>query len=1182
MYFKRIDMQGFKSFADPVSIDFNEGITCIVGPNGSGKSNISDALRWVLGEQSPKTLRGGKMEEVIFAGTASRKSRGMAEVTLVIDNTTGILPIDYSEVAITRRMYRSGESEYAINKVPCRLKDIRELIMDTGIGVEGYSIIGQGRISEILSNKPDSRREIFEEAAGIVKYRSKKAETEKRLENTQNNLDRIDDIVTELESRLGGLKEDSEKAVEYLELRNRYKDIEINITLKNIENIELKNEYIKDDLAETAMLIDSQKEEKQALEEEAAKGRSRSLELDRMTEESRDKQMAQTEALNELTGRGRLQEERLASIDRDLVRIAEEEENLNQRLEREKANLAEFETSKKQLDEQLASAESVLAEKNRILSAANALAEKTAAAVDTHKSKIYEIHSSLTGRRSEINSLSGLCQTLTRRREQLLSDSGQDDSLHKELDEAQTSAADTRDRIKAEMEALAQKGKDARKAHEEAAARDLLLGKQLEDIRMALARISARKKIIEEMENAYEGYNYGVRFIMRAGLPGLHGVVADLITVPEGFETAMETALGAAVQNVVCADDTSAQKAVAKLKENNAGRLTFLPVSSIRARSVSRDARMEKDPGFKGYAVDLIEYDRAYDTIMEYLLGRVVIVDKLADAVRLSKSNRDGLRFVTLDGDVINASGAITGGASKQKTAGLLERKGEAQKLAEEMLRLEKEQKAASKEREELAASIQDAGAKVAALAQEYRDKELALNNSENEILRISGLLNEMGSTRSRWERELTSVKEEEANALAMIEELRKKAEDEEKLLAETETLAETAIAEHEAAKKSAEDAAEELTQARLTAGSAQNEKANLEQLLFRLNSTVREIQADLAQRSSSRQALLTQKTEIEKGDGDLPAKIEALEKEKAMTESILRQLLEEKGRLAVTLNEIEERRNAMSETLLNYQTSKHELEMKLEKNEAQIETYKERIWEEYEISYIQAMEFEKKDFSMPAAQKEGKAIRARMKELGDVNVGAIKQYETESERYQFLTTQREDVLGAIASLQEIIDDMDKNIRKSFKESFETIAANFQETFLALFGGGKAELRLEDESNPLDCGIEIVAQPPGKKLQNINLLSGGEKTMTAIALMFSILKARPTPFCILDEVEAALDEVNIYRFTDYLKTFPGVQFTLVTHQKATMEQADVLYGVTMPEQGISKVISLRAGDDFEL
>ncbi len=1182
MYFKRIDMQGFKSFADPVSIDFHDGITCIVGPNGSGKSNISDALRWVLGEQSPKTLRGGKMEEVIFAGTASRKSRGMAEVTLVIDNTTGILPIDYSEVAITRRMYRSGESEYSINKVPCRLKDIRELIMDTGIGVEGYSIIGQGRISEILSNKPESRREIFEEAAGIVKYRSKKAETERKLENTQGNLDRIDDLVNELESRLEVLKVEREAAVEFLALRDRYKDIEINITLKNVENIELKNEYIKDDLAEKSMEIDSTKAEQEALEKDSARNRERNMELDRMTGENQGKLLAQTEALNSLTSRGQIQEERLASIHKDLTRIVEETEGFLEKKEREQGNLAELEGSRAELSQRLAEVEAILSEKNSLLAEANAALDAATKTADEQKARIYELHSSIAGRRSEINSLNGLCQTMTRRREQLLNDGGQTDSLQQELDQAQSEATGSRDRLKEQLEALKKQGQEAQNAHSEGLKRDGLLAKKLEDLRIAVTQASARKKMIEEMESAYDGYNYGVRFLMKAGLPGLHGVVADLITVPEGFETAIETALGAAVQNVVCADDASAQRAIAKLKANNAGRLTFLPVASIRARSVGRDRRMEQESGFMGYAVDLIDFDGTYEPIMEYLLGRVVIVDKLDSAVRLSKSNRDGLRFVTLDGDVINASGAITGGAAKHKTAGLLERKGESQKLAEDLERLEADQKAAAREREALAAANKDAAEKVGQLNREYRELELALVNSENEILRIQGRLSEMGSSRSRWERDLENAKSEENKALEMIENLRELIKNEENLLAAVQEQAETALIQQNEAKNKAEAAAEDLTQARLDAGGTMNEKKRLDELMARLTASLQEIDEELAQRAAAKADLLAQKEELQKGEGDLPGQIEALEREKAMTESILRQLSEEKERLNQAMEEMEIRRKTIAENLLSFQTTKHELQMKLERNETQIENYKQRLWDEYEISYIQAMEFENKDFSMSTAQKEGREIRARMKELGDVNVGAIKQYETDNERHQFLTTQREDVLAGINSLQQIVDDMDKNIRKSFKESFDTIAQNFQDTFVALFGGGRAELRLEDENNPLECGIEVVAQPPGKKLQNLNLLSGGEKTMTAIALMFSILKARPTPFCILDEVEAALDEMNIDRFTEYLKTFGNVQFALVTHQKATMEHADVLYGVTMPEQGISKVISLKAGDEFEL
>lgn len=1182
MYFKKIEMHGFKSFAEPVTIDFNEGITCIVGPNGSGKSNISDALRWVLGEQSPKTLRGGKMEDVIFAGTASRKSRGMAEVTLVIDNTTGILPIDFSEVAITRRMYRSGESEYSINNSHCRLRDIRELIMDTGIGVDGYSLIGQGKIADIVSNKSESRREIFEEAAGIVKYRSKKAEAERKLDAANVNLERVNDIVSEIESRIGNLKEDSIKAREYLGLRETFKDLEINITLKNIENIELKNEYIKDEISEAQIKLDEWKEEKQHIDTERTSGRERYDELERLAGEARDRLLISVEQINSLVNQSQLNQEKLSTIGKDNQRLADEIENLSIKLEKEENNLESIQSTKKELEIKFVGCQENLQKLVALYAEMAGNISLEAKEIDDKKNSIYQLHSEVSAKKAEMNSLIHLKNTLDRRRASIFSEKNEFDEnnkdvlLHFDITKEETEA------IERQLEEDKRSLLVSRQEFEAASGKDKKFSGELEALKFQIGQMSSRKKTIEEMESNYEGYNSAVKFVMKSGLPGIYGVVGELIEVPKGFETAIETALGAGLQNMVCEDDSSAQAAIAALKINRAGRLTFLPVRSIKSTGSNQDATIISAPGFKGFGVDCVQFDSRYTGIMNYLLGRVVIVDSLANAIQLSKKASGSLRFVTLEGEIINSGGAITGGAFKNKSANLLERKAEIVTLEQEIQLATDRQKELVKQigiiREQLEINVK----KIQELDVHNRETELQLMAKKNQMETLKTQLGGVTATQEKWARELNNIDTEKNSADQMILALEKSVEILSDTIAETDKAIGEYLLQYEEKKQALENLNESIVKARIEVNACEGEKNNLDSIVDRISITVNEIIHDKEIKEAALEGLNQEKDRIVSGYSNIAEVVAEKETEKKKLEVYLEELTEEKSILNTALNDLMTRKDKMEEELSQLQTQKYELEIRQAKNETQLEAYKDKLWEEFEVTYIKAIEFKKREFNMGAAVKESREIKTRIKELGEVNVGAIKEYDAVSERYEFLTTQRADILGAVDSLKKIIEDMDKIIKARFKESFDMVVENFELVFQEMFGGGHAQLRLEDESRPLESGIEIIAQPPGKKLQNLNLLSGGEKTMTAIALMFAVLRAKPTPFCILDEVEAALDDANIDRFARYLKNFGDVQFTLVTHQKATMEHADVLYGVTMPEQGISKVISLKLGDKIEL
>ena len=1182
MYFKRIEMHGFKSFAEPVVIDFHEGVTCIVGPNGSGKSNISDAIRWVLGEQSPKMLRGGKMEEVIFAGTASRKSRGMAEVTLVIDNSTGILDIDYNEVAITRRMYRSGESEYLINNNQCRLRDIKELIMDTGIGVDGYSIIGQGKIADIVSNKPESRREIFEEAAGVVMYKSKKAEAERKLEASNANLERVSDIVSEIEGRIDGLREDSAKAKEYLELRERYQDLEINITLKNIEKLETANDSIRGDARELTASIEKLGTRKQTLDGEISEERQKNERLEQLGNESNSALIAKIDELNQITNKSQLDGERLRAMERDAARINGEIAELESKLETEQENGETLSQKQEEIRVRLTNEEQRLQEKiqgyNEITARVLAQSEQ----VEEQRNEMFSLHSRAVSKRSEAASMESYRTSLQKRKEQLLAEGAEQEQStrafeadqKKDLAEQEAAAARAQ-RIASAMDQLKQERADLMRVISEEA-------KKLDDTRIRVSQLAARKKTIEEMEHNYEGYNGAVRFVMKAGMPGIEGVVGDLMKAPAGYETALETALGGAMQNIVCQKDGHAKEAIRSLKANKAGRLTFLPMESVKGGGVTVPGQVRQHAGYLGIGAELAEFAPQYQGIFNYLLGRVAVVDNMDSAIALSKIAGNGIRFVTLDGEIINAGGAITGGRYKNASANLLARKSEIAALAEQVETLQQAYQKGMHQNQERQARQEEISDQLQKMEEERRQKELEISALQAKIAAQRQNFRDVEQAGTKREKELLSIEHDSADMKKMYDDLLREIERSEAGHREAETQLTQTMQALELLKTEAAEASEEITKARIAKQDQENQFSASEELLRRVCAAAEELRGQITERETRLADMDKEKHEILFSADNSEELFQKCSSEKAELEDYIARLNTERASLTAALNAKTDEQAALGETLRAYQDQKYQQEIRLAKNETQLDTLKEKLWDEFEISYAQAMTFKKEEFVMSTATKESREIKNRIRELGDVNVGAIKEYEQVSERYGFLTEQRADILEAMQELQTIIGDMDRTIRTKFKENFDQVVIHFEEIFKELFGGGQAELRLDDENHPLEAGIEIIALPPGKKLQNINLMSGGEKTMTAIALMFAVLKTKPTPFCILDEVEAALDDANIDRFANYLKNFHEIQFAVVTHQKATMEHADVLYGVTMPEQGISKVISLRLGDDFDL
>ena len=1182
MQFKRIELNGFKSFADPVTIEFTEGITCIVGPNGSGKSNISDAILWVLGEQSPKSLRSDKLEEVIFSGTQSRKAKGMAEVTLVIDNTDHSLPIDFTEVGITRRAYRSGDNEYMINRRPCRLKDIRELIMDTGIGVEGYSMVGQGKISDIVSNKMERRREIFEEAAGIVKYRTKKEKTEKSLEAAVINLSRVTDIINEIESRIGGLEEDSRKATEYLEIKDKYKDIEINIILKNIEAADAKTAAVEEELAELAGQVEKLEADRTDAESGLREQREKIARLEEKLGELRDGLLAATEKIHDISGREEINKERLASLERDEERLFAEIAALAEKAEKEGASSAQTVQQLAEAEKEAQDLAAQLEEKRVASAAAQKALEDREAQLASGKNDLFDISGKLQSARASAENMSGLRETLEKRAARLEEESGLKDKNDKELADRTAAAEKELAEIKSSGEKNDKRLKDALLAQNRAEDRRDRCAEEAQSIKLAIGNANARLNLLEELEKAYEGYGGAVKFLMAKKPAGIIGTLGELLRVPKGYETAIETVLGGKLQNIVCKDDASAKESVELLKKNKAGRLTFLPLADLKVQPPLSVKDLKDRKGFLGLASDIVSIKEGCEIIVDYVLGNVVVVDGLDDAIAMSASNKGPHHFVTLEGEVINAAGAITGGSFKTNTADILSRRAETDALRAETAELGKKLDRAETELKKAEKDIQDDADEKHRAEDVIRESDLRAAILERDLQILKQAATDAAGAEDRRLAELAELRQEIASSEKQTEEWLAKAADLEKQKTELENAVAAASDAAEEAKQQLSYASAQETSVRLSENSARIKAQNAAELVKLAKQTLDGIAAEKAEKERALESVKIQKQQIAdftEGAGDALANAEAA---RTRLEQQIEGASAEKREANALAASLEDEKSALDKKIYDVQLKKHDADVRAARFDSQTESLKERLWQEYEMSYAEAATHEDPEFVMSRALRESREYKERLRALGDVNVGAIEEYKQVKERYDFLSEQKADAQRAMDELRGVITEMDTIIRKRFKESFDSIVVNFEEAFKELFKGGHAALTMTDPEHPLESAIEIEAQPPGKKLQNISLLSGGERTLTALALMFAVLKSKPTPFCILDEVEAALDETNIDAFAKYVKKFGNTQFALVTHQKLTMEYADALYGVTMPEQGISKILSLRLGDDFEV
>lgn len=1180
MYLKRLELQGFKSFADKTVLEFMPGITAVIGPNGSGKSNISDSIRWVLGEQSMKSLRGTKSLDIIFAGTQNRKSLGFAEASLVFDNTDGALPIEYTEVTVTRKIYRSGETGYYINKVPCRLKDVLELFMDTGIGKDGYSIIGQGKIDEILSNKSEDRRHIFEEAAGIVKFRTRKAESEKKLEHTKLNLLRINDILAEIEANIEPLKAQSEKAKKYLSLREELKSIEIGLFLYNIEKYKKSlEEIVKDEEIYTTQC----KEEEEKLEKIKQLKEALKEEVDRITNQ-----------IEEMSNIGFESQKEIEMLNSDInvanTRINNNEEN-KQRYEKE---IEELEIRKKELEDEIKQKE----EKRDNLKQNREKYEKE---LEEKEKALEEITKKLSSKELEIEGYKKQVEENTDKKYELQSQSHEQDINFENDEKRQRQIKSEISNYISELDSTRLQKEDISKGFYEIESKRNSILKSLEEINVKKQssdqKIKAYNTQINQLENEMrikesrlrflvetekekEGYVKSVKSLLKdcenvkeLG-KGMHGVLANIIDVPEQYQTAIEMSLGMSLQNIVTDTEQDAKRLVEHLRKNNLGRASFLPIASVRGKKL--DKIKGKENGVIGIASDLIKFDKKYEQIIVSLLGRTVIVDNMDNAIKVAKQNGYTFRIMTLDGDMINPSGAITGGSVAKKTVNILGRGKEIGKLQKEIKDIKQKIEKIKQEKQEFESSIEDTIEMATSLEKELQEIDITYATEKQKVVAIDENIEKLEKRLQKLkdeEQQLEKHKEESKNTKKeiekKIEELTNQNEELTKVITEFAEL-------NKDNQKYVDDLNFDITNLKISVSSFDESEASIEEMKERISMDIENTFKSIENKKLQIEQIKSDNFNLQENIKETKQKIENIKEEVKNSGSKIEELKNDRQDKNKKLSEQEDEISEKFKVIEDLKSQIVKIDVKKTKLEEDIQSIINKMWEEYELTPNNITEEYKKPENVALTQKRVNSLRADIRNLGNINIDSIEEYKNTKERYDFMCEQRVDLENTMAKLRKMIQEMTTTMKQQFKEQFDLINKNFAEVFKELFGGGNASLKLEDEENILDCGIEITVQPPGKKLQNMMLLSGGEKAFTAIALLFAILKINPAPFCVLDEIEAALDDVNVYRFAEYLKKFSkDTQFLVITHRKGTMESADTVYGVTMEESGISKLLSMK-------
>ena len=1184
MYLKKIYVNGFKSFAEKTEIEVEKGITAIVGPNGSGKSNISDAIKWVLGEQSAKTLRGGKMDDVIFAGTEKRLPLGYAEVRLIFDNESGIIPLEYKEVAICRKLYKTGESEYYINKQQCRLKDIRELFMDTGIGREGYSFIGQGRVEDILSPNSDVRRQVFEEASGIVKYKVRKDESERKLEKTRNNLERTEDIIFELKERIEPLYEQSVRAQKYIEIREKLKKYELNYlcheyekhsqqlaALKNQRDMALEEKLRlqkrRDNYTE---IIEAQKEKINELQNRINE-----------TEELRDSKNKALENYNSLSQvhkeKKLLYCSNIENVKNDIAalenRNLELAENINTLIQ-EKASLEEIYKNDNEKYELL---HLNIKEYKREIDGIVRLIEQ-------QKNELFELHKDINKINSDKNTIESLIINNRDRIKHLAQE------VNSEEEERQKRSEVINRLLKEQSiltELLTQKKAELNNAHAELN----LSGKIKERLNLEISKLSeeysatkSKINILSNMETYYEGYYKSVKTVMNKKdkepvLKSILGTVADVIKTEKQFETAVEIALGSAVQNIIVNTDTEAEAIIDYLKKNKIGRVTFLPINMLTEKSLNKSEReVLKEKCVIDTADNLIQTSSKYKSVIKNLLGRIIIVDNLNNGFNISRKIGNTVKIVTLQGDVINAGGSVTGGHISANQA-LLGRKREIEELKVNLDKLSKELKEKSNSLNLLNKKITEYNNLSEEIKSIITEKNNHYEMNSSKIKMLSEQNEKTTAAISKYKEEIEFIQKEKQKYENDLISLNNETEKLKLLIEEKEKEIEAKVLQNDSYKMKYDEYNNTISMQReQVSGIIQNIKLIEE----KINNIYLEIERNNNSKKIKEESLSSIDKEIETAQDTINENTEKAEALKEEIKSINESYIKKKETLKNIQNEIYDYQNKVNESnklITEILDDEIKMNVKIERESSKIEDISAKLWEDYEINYAMALKYKDDSISQSKLYSEVNSCKKGIKELGNINLDSIEEYKEVKERYDFLTKQEKDLTDAIEQLNEIIKELEIQMKDKFIEEFSNIRAKFGQVFKKLFNGGSGDIYLENEEDALNSDIEITVQPPGKKLSKISLLSGGEKALTAIALLFSILKTKPTPFCVLDEIEAALDDLNIFRFSQYLKEFSKeTQFIVITHRKGTMEYADTLYGATMEEKGVTKLVSLKLSD----
>ena len=1179
MELKKLELQGFKSFADKTEIIFLDGITTIVGPNGSGKSNISDAIRWVIGEQSAKNLRGSKMEDVIFAGTEARKKIGFAEVSMYLDNSDGTLPIDYNEVIVTRRVYRSGESNYLINGTECRLKDIQALFMDTGLGKDGYSIISQGKVDEILSNKSEERRHIFEEAAGIVKYRTRKEEAQRKLENTETTLTRVGDVIAEIENNIEPLQKRAETAKEYLKLRDELKLLDVKLFINAVDNNSSNIEQIDDMLNTLSQDIEKQEALTHENEEKKIELKNKINELSTKIEELREKFFQVENEKEKLNSKISLLE---ANINASTVNsqrlegeITEDNEKINLLKEEMEKRLARRESvfqNKKKFEEELE-------QKETELNAIVATLDERGLEIEARKKTIEDNNDKKFDLKAENSSLSATIEAEEKNLEEKQKASeksiSQKDNLNFELNDVLQVVSNKNkelDAINEKVSTFEEKLKGLQSTKD-------TLEEKRSQMNQDLMTAKAKLNYMVNLENENEGYSKSVKGILDYAKTNskVHGTIANIISTDEKYEYAVEIALGGFIQNIVVEDELIAKNLITYLNSNQLGRVTFLPLDNIVSVPDVNNKVLKYD-GVQGIAYELVSYDKKYEKAVRLALANTIIVDNMDNAIELSRKTKNSYRIVTLSGELVAQTGSITGGKTANRNAGVIGRKeriAELKKVVEqkqveldkakgEVLELEKQIEAEKKNYEEFLPQKEELVIEVATLNEkkEHIRKDIEKIDTQKETTK-----EEVEAIKSNIEKlkETISLNEKSIFDIDVVNQKEQEEIDD-------------YVRFNREKQKEIDILNEDVVNLKVSLSSFDETVSSIDEMKEKIEEDISNFNGSIEKKKAEIEAI---KTQIEGFNAEIVETRETIEnssKTKEDFETNTNALKEEKSKYEQDLEQIDTGIVTTLNTLNSIKEERAKVESKKIKFEMELTNLKNKMWEDYELTIASSRPLipEGEEINIKQTEKQANKLRKDIKDLGEVNISAIEEYQKTKERYDFIMNQKTDLEETKKKLENLIDNMTSIMKQQFETNFKVITENFNNTFKKLFGGGKAELKLSDENDILNSGIEIEVQPPGKKLQSMSLLSGGERALTATALLFAILQIKSPPFCILDEIEAALDDVNVHRFAEYIKEYSKKnQFIVITHRKGTMEVASSVYGVTMQEYGISKVVSMK-------